>query len=133
MTVLSKKRKLMNSVFILHPWGFVVFLLLGTGLFVFAAAKIQIPVYTTVETEAVREGRAVRVDLGQKEFEAGTPVFLYRSRDDHLEKVTEYKVDKGVLWIEDGESLPLSGKVSIDIQTGGISLLRHILTEGGNR
>ena len=75
----------------------------------------------------------MRVDLRQKEFEAGTPVFLYRSRDDHLEKVTEYKVDKGVLWIEDGESLPLSGKVSIDIQTGGISLLRHILTEGGNR
>ena len=69
----SKKRKLMNSIFILHPWGFVIFLLLGTGLFIFTATKIQIPVYTTVETVVGSEDGIIRLDLGQREFQEGTP------------------------------------------------------------
>lgn len=128
----SKKRKLMNSIFILHPWGFVIFLLLGTGLFIFTATKIQIPVYTTVETVVGREDSIIRLDLEQREFQEGTPVYVYTSRDDHLEKVTEYRMEKGCLLVESGDKLPGSGKVYIDIQTGEISLLRHILTEGGN-
>lgn len=128
----GKIRKIMNEVFILRPWGFVVFLLIGISVFFVVTTKIHIPVYRTVETTAVREGGMIRVDLHKNSFEAGTPVFLYESRDDHLEKVAKYKVEQGCPLIEEGDKLPVSGKVYLDIQIGDISLLRHILTEGGN-
>lgn len=128
----SKMRKMMNEVFILRPWGFIAFLIIGIGAFAAVTTKIHIPVYSTVETTAVSEDGMVRVDLQQKTFEVGTPVFLYKSRDDHLEKVTAYRVEQGCLLIEEGDKLQVAGKIYVDIQTGDISLLRHILTEGGN-
>lgn len=128
----GKVRKIMNEVFILRPWGFVAFLLIGISVFFIVTTRIQIPVYRTVETTAVREGDIIRVDLHKNTFEAGTAVFLYESRDDHLEKVTAYKVQQGCLLIEESDKLPVSGKVYVDIQTSDISLLRHIVTEGGN-
>lgn len=128
----GKMRKMMNEVFILRPWGFVVFLLIGISVFFLVTTRIHIPVYRTVETTAVMEGDVIRVDLQQEVFEAGTPVFLYKSRDDHLEKVTVYKVEQGCLLIEKSGELSMSGNVFVDVQTGEVSLLRHIFTEGGN-
>lgn len=124
----SRKRKILNSLFILHPWGFVIFFVLGAGTFLYTAGRIHIPVYTTVETVVQEEDGIMRVDLHNREFETGTPVFLYESRDDHLEKVTAYHVKEGWLLTDPIDTLPASGKLYVDIQTSEISLLRHILS-----
>lgn len=129
---ISTPRKIMNTLFILHPWGFVIFLLLGVGGFLYTTSRIQIPVYTTVEAAVERENGIMRLDLQQKEFEVGTPVFLYESRDDHLEKVTDYEVEEGWLLTESIDNLPDTGKLYLDIQTDEISLLRHIFIKGGS-
>lgn len=128
----SKKRKLMTSFFVLHPWGFVLFLLLGAGGFILSSAKIRIPVYTTIETSAEKTETGMRIYLQEKEFETGTAVFLYQSRDDHLERVEKYNIENGFLTVDTIDGLPDSGKIYMDIQTGEISLMRHIFTEGGN-
>lgn len=126
----SKKRKFMNTLFILHPWGFVIFLLLGAVGFLYTTSRIQIPVYTTVETLVEKENGVMRLDLQNKDFMTGTPVFLYESRDDHLEKVTDYEVEEGWLLTEPIDKLPDTGRLYLDIQTDEISLLRHIFIEG---
>lgn len=123
----SSKRKFLNSFFVLHPWGFLIFLVLGAGTFLYTAIRIHIPVYTTVETVVKEENGIIRVDLHDREFMTGTPVFLYESRDDHLEKVTAYDVKEGWLLTNSIPALPGSGKLYVDIQTSEISLLRHIL------
>lgn len=128
----SRKRKFMNTIFILHPWGFVIFMLLGVGVFIYLAERIDIPVYTTVETVAEMQDGVMRLNLHGREFETGTPVYLYESRDDHLEKVTDYEMEEGWLLTGPVDTLPDSGKLYVDIQTDEISLLRHIFTEGGN-
>lgn len=124
----SRKRKILNSLFILHPWGVIIFLVLGAGTFLYTAGRIHIPVYTTVETVVEEEDGIMRVDLHDREFKSGTPVFLYESRDDHLEKVTAYQVKEGWLLTDSIDTLPASGKLYVDIQTSEISLLRHILS-----
>ena len=128
----SKKRKTLTTFFILRPWGFIFFLLFGAGMFIFFASKIQIPVYTTLETTVIQKNGIVKLNLENKTFKEGTPVFLYKSRDDHLEKVTNYKIKDGCLLIDSSKTLPDSGKIYIDIQTDEISLLLHIFKEGGN-
>lgn len=128
---ISTPRKIMNTLFILHPWGFVIFLLLGVGGFFYTASNIQIPVYTTLETAVEKENGVMCLDLGKNVFETGTPVFLYESRDDHLEKVTAYEVKEGCLMTDVIDSLPDSGKIYMDVQTDEISLLRHIFANGG--
>ena len=122
----------MNSLFILHPVGFILFLVLGVGTFFLVATKIHIPVYTTVETVVEEENGRMCLNLEDNKFEAGTPVYLYQSRDDHLEKVTAYEVREGWLLTDFIDTLPKDGRLYADIQTDEISLLRHIFTEGGN-
>lgn len=124
----SKKRRFLQSHFILRPWGFLIFLVLGAGTFFYLALKIHIPVYSTVETVAEEENGMLRVDLHDSKFEMGTPVFLYVSRDDHLEKVTAYKVKDGWMLTEPIDTLPDSGRLYADIQIGETSLLKHILS-----
>lgn len=125
-------KKLLNSFFVLHPWGFVLFLLLGAGGFILTAEKIRIPVYTTIETTAEKDGSGMRIYLNEKEFTTGTAVFLYQSRDDHLERIDNYKVENGFLTVDSTCGFPDKGKIYVDIQVDEISLMRHIFTEGGN-
>lgn len=128
----DKKRKALTLFFVLRPWGFVLFLLLGAGIFIVTASRIRIPVYTTVETVIEEKNGDIQLNLKQTKFQSGTPVFLYRSRDDHLEKVTEYRVENGCLFTSSADSLPDEGRIYMDVQVDEISLLRHIFTEGGN-
>ena len=67
----SNKRKALTSFFVLRPWGFVLFLLLGAGLFVFTAANIKIPVYTKVETAVTQKNGVIQLSLHNKSFQAG--------------------------------------------------------------
>lgn len=128
----NKKRKTLTTFFILRPWGFIFFLLIGAGLFIFWGEKIKIPVYTTIETNAIQKNGTIKINLGNKSFIKNTPVFVYKSRDDHLEKVTDYRLMDNYLLIENLDTLSVSGKIYIDVQTDEISLLTHIFKEGGN-
>ena len=56
---------------------------------------------------------------------------MYQSRDDFLEKITEYQIEDGYI-VTDDTGVFLNGeKINIDFQTEEVTLLRHIL-EGGN-
>lgn len=128
----SKKRKMFYQIFVWKPWGFVVFLLLGLGIFFFVTISIQIPVYMTMETMVVKEKDCIQIDLYHKTWKENTPIFLYNSRDDHLEKITEYKIENNSIFVDFVEGLSEKQIIYADIQTDEISLLKHIFIEGGN-
>ena len=122
----SKKKKIFMEFFVRKPFGFVIFLILGTVVFILTASRIQVPVYTTVKTHVEKEEDGIRLDLKNNKFQTGTPVFLYRARDEHLEKITEYRMVDGYIVMEHLDEIQDGEKINIDIQTKEVSLLRHL-------
>lgn len=127
----SRKRKILTYFFVQKPLGFVLFLMLGITAFIVVTGSIKIPVYNTVEAYVEKENDMIRLNLHNQKIQADTPVFLYQSRDDFLEKITEYQMEDGYI-VTDDTGVFLNGeKINIDFQTEEVTLLRHIL-EGGN-
>lgn len=127
----SRKRKILTYFFVQKPLGFVLFLMLGVTAFIVVTGSIKIPVYNTVEAYVEKENDMIRLNLHNEKIQADTPVFLYQSRDDFLEKITEYQMEDGYI-VTDDTGVFLNGeKINIDFQTEEVTLLRHIL-EGGN-
>lgn len=127
----SRKRKILTYFFVQKPLGFVLFLMLGVTAFIVVTGSIKIPVYNTVEAYVEKENDMIRLNLHNQKIQADTPVFLYQSRDDFLEKITEYQIEDGYI-VTDDTGVFLNGeKINIDFQTEEVTLLRHIL-EGGN-
>lgn len=127
----SRKRKILTYFFVQKPLGFVLFLMLGVTAFIVVTGSIKIPVYNTVEAYVEKENDMIRLNLHNQKIQADTPVFLYQSRDDFLEKITEYQLEDGYI-VTDDTGVFLNGeKINIDFQTEEVTLLRHIL-EGGN-
>lgn len=127
----SRKRKILTYFFVQKPLGFVLFLMLGVTAFIVVTGSIKIPVYNTVEAYVEKENDMIRLNLHNQKIQADTPVFLYQSRDDFLEKITEYQMEDGYI-VTDDTGVFLNGeKINIDFQTEEVTLLRHIL-EGGN-
>lgn len=122
----GKKKKVFMEFFVRKPFGFVVFLVLGTAVFLCMADEIQVPVYTTVEAGVEQDEDGIRLNLKGTKFQTGTPVFLYHARDEHLEKITEYRLENGCLVIGHLEKIVEGGKINIDVQTKEVSLLRHL-------
>lgn len=128
----SRRRKIFSDFFVIKPIGFVIFLLLGITVFVIVGSGVNIPVYMTVQTTVEREGDHVRLKLGEEKLLPDTPVFIYQSRDDYLEKIVEYEVDDGYVVMDVRKDLPDKQKVNMDVQTKEISLLKYIFMNGGN-
>lgn len=127
----SRKRKILTYFFVQKPLGFVLFLMLGVTAFIVVTGSIKIPVYNTVEAYVEKENDMIRLNLHNQKIQADTPIFLYQSRDDFLEKITEYQMEDGYI-VTDDTGVFLNGeKINIDFQTEEVTLLRHIL-EGGN-
>lgn len=127
----SRKRKILTYFFVQKPLGFVLFLMLGVTAFIVVTGSIKIPVYNTVEAYVEKGNDMIRLNLHNEKIQADTPVFLYQSRDDFLEKITEYQIEDGYI-VTDDTGVFLNGeKINIDFQTEEVTLLRHIL-EGGN-
>lgn len=122
----GKKKKVFMEFFVRKPFGFVVFLVLGTTVFLYMADRIKVPVYTTVKTSIEQEEDGIRLNLKDIKFQTGTPVFLYHARDEHLEKITEYRMADGYIVIEHLEKNSDGEKINIDVQTKEVSLLRHL-------
>lgn len=123
----SKKKKIFMEFFVRKPFGFVIFLILGTVVFVLIASRIQVPVYTTVKTHVEKAEDRIRLDLKSNKFQTGTPVFLYHARDEHLEKITEYRMVDGYIVMEHLDEIQDGEMINIDIQAKEVSLLRHLL------
>lgn len=127
----SRKRKILTYFFVQKPLGFVLFLMLGVTAFIIVTDSIKIPVYNTVEAYVEKGNDMIRLNLHNQKIQADTPIFLYQSRDDFLEKITEYQLEDGYI-VTDDTGVFLNGeKINIDFQTEEVTLLRHIL-EGGN-
>lgn len=127
----SRKRKILTYFFVQKPLGFVLFLMLGVTAFIVVTGSIKIPVYNTVEAYVEKENDMIRLNLHNQKIQADTPIFFYQSRDDFLEKITEYQMEDGYI-VTDDTGVFLNGeKINIDFQTEEVTLLRHIL-EGGN-
>lgn len=131
MKEISKKRKILTDFFVKRPLGFVIFLMIGIGAFILVSINIRIPVYTTVEAYVEKENDRIKLNLNNQKFQTDTPVFLYQSRDDSLEKITEYQLKDGYIIMEDTGVFSTGEKINIDIQTEEVTLLKHIL-DGGN-
>lgn len=127
----SRKRKILTYFFVQKPLGFVLFLMLGVTAFIVVTGSIKIPVYNTVEAYVEKENDMIRLNLHNQKIQADTPVFLYQSRDDFLEKITEYQMEDGYIVTDDTGAFLNGEKINIDFQTEEVTLLRHIL-EGGN-
>lgn len=128
----SRKRRILTEFFVLRPWGFVIFLVLGTALFSFVSLHIKIPVYTTVETYVEIEDNRIRLALHNQKFQMDKPIFLYHSKDESLEKIMAYQFVGGYIVAEDSGIFSNGEKIKIDIQTKEITLLKNIFAEGGN-
>lgn len=128
----SKIRKRFTDFFVLRPLGFVIYLLLGAVVFIFVSANMKIPVYTTVESYVEKEDDRIRLILHDQKFQMDAPIFLYRSRDDSLKKITVYQIRDGYIVTEDTGVFSNGEKVSMDLQIKEVTLLRHIFMEGGN-
>lgn len=128
----SRKRRVFDTFFVFKPIGFTMFLLFGLITFIGISSNIKIPVYNTIETVVEKEGEYIKLDIGNQELQEDTPIFVYRSRDDYLEKITEYQVESEYIVIDSIDDLPDEQKVNVDIQIKEISLLQHIFRNGGN-
>lgn len=128
----SRKRRVFDTFFVFKPIGFTMFLLFGLITFIGISSNIKIPVYDTIETVVEKEGEHIKLDIGSQELQEDTPIFVYRSRDDYLEKITEYQVESKYIVINSIDDLSDEQKVNVDIQTKEISLLEHIFKNGGN-
>jgi len=122
----SKSKKVFMEFFVRKPFGFVIFLILGTAVFILTANKIQVPVYKTVKACVEKEESGIKLNLRNTRFQKGTPVFLYHARDEHLEKITEYRLDGGYIVMDFMDGISVGEEINIDIQTQEVSLLRHI-------
>ena len=56
----NKKKQILLDIFVLRPWGFVLFLILGIVMFMLVSVNIKIPVYMTVETYAEKENDRIK-------------------------------------------------------------------------
>lgn len=128
----TRKRKILNNFFVLKPIGFLIFLLFGAIGFAVVGNKITIPVYTTVQTIVEKEGDHIKLRLGEQELMEDTPIFVYRSRDDYLEKIKEYQLKDGCIITEQINDLSDKEKINMDVQTTKVSLLKLIFMNGGN-
>lgn len=57
-----KKEKLWRILFVYHPIGFVVLLVLGAVTFLSVASQIRVPVYTSFKTSIEKVQNGIRMD-----------------------------------------------------------------------
>lgn len=129
----DKKEKLWRKWFVHKPVGFVIFFLLGIMAFVYAAVRIQVPVYTSIRTKVEKNGSGMKIDRKKVEVLEDSPIYLYTSREDSMKMVSAYRMDGAYIWVEDENLLKTidTGEIFFDVQTRQESLLTLIFTNGG--
>ena len=130
----SRGKKVFTRLFVTYPIGYVFLLVVSIIVFVWVAYSIQIPIYKTVETSVVDETEKIIVQTGDVLPMKNTPLYLYESREKHIEKIFDYEVDeiKHVVKIPNCK-FENCEKLNVDIQIQQVSLLEYILLNGENQ
>lgn len=122
---MNGKEKIRNAI------CYILFLVIGTILFFAAALQLKVPVYETVDGKITENSREILLE-DKVDFMKDHPVFVYKSREETLEKIETYEVTgKGI--VPSGKSSFAGGeKIKVDVQTEEVSLLKLIFLKGGN-
>lgn len=129
---MKKTKKFTNSR-VAYPVGYTLFLVVGILAFLWIAYSIQIPIYKTVDALVIETTENVVLQIGDVRPMKNTPLYVYKSRTQYIEKILDYNVDetKHVIKIaccnfQDHD------KINIDLQIRQVSLLEYILFNGNN-
>lgn len=109
--------------------SFVFLLVFGVVIFLIVTNCVKIPVYTPVTTEVDTEKNCILVATAGIQIEQDSPIYLYVSRDEKIEKITTYETDLLNSCIEIyGSEFQGKEDVTADVQTGQMTLLKYILS-----
>ncbi len=133
MEHMEKREKTWRILFVVHPIGFVVFLMLGAAAFFGVTSQIQVPVYTSVKTSIEKVENGIRMDRKEAVVWQNSPIYMYQSREDSMEEVSSYEIDGRYILLKNHElgKHIREGEIFLDIQTGQQTLLNLIFTSGG--
>lgn len=125
-------KRFKNSL-IAYSAGYTLFIVAGIFAFLWMAYSIQIPIYKTVESSVIVTTENIVLQIGNATPMKNTPLYVYKSRTQYVEKALHYSVDetKHVVKIaccgfQDHD------KVNIDLQIRQVSLLEYIFFYGDN-
>ncbi len=126
-------RKKFTAVFVTRPIGFILFLCLGVIGFLMVSVTVKIPLYQTMDASIAKEGEKAVLRIGDMDFLSDRPIYVYESREDHLEKIEDYERRPGKIVLNGDIAEWKSGSgVKVDVQLGEKSLLEIIFQNGGN-
>ncbi|MFT3985651.1 MAG: hypothetical protein QM697_17260 [Lachnospiraceae bacterium] len=112
---------------------FTLFLSIGVFIFIMASLMIRVPVYRTIEAEAVYEDDIILLKFPEQEFFVDAPIFVYKKRDDEIQKVTDYLCTPSGICLESYKERDIiEGIVYVDVQVDDINLLQLVFTKGGH-
>lgn len=133
MEHMEKREKTWRILFVYHPIGFVIFLMLGAAVFLGVTSQIQVPVYTSVKTSIEKVENGIRMDRKEAAVWQNSPIYMYQSREDSMEEVSSYEIDGRYILLKNHElgKHIREGEIFLDIQTGQQTLLNLIFTSGG--
>ncbi len=123
-------KRMFTRFFVTYPLGYVIFLFMGVAAFIYIANTIRIPVYHTMETQTSdSQGGMVTIHTGDVVPTEGSPLYLYQSREDGIEKVVEYEMDpRSQTIVVSNSKFANRGNVNVDVHVGNISLLNYIFS-----
>ena len=93
MEHMEKREKTWRILFVVHPIGFVIFLVLGAAMFLGVTSQIQVPVYTSVKTSIEKVENGIRMDRKEVAVWHNSPIYMYQSRENSMEEVSSYEID----------------------------------------
>lgn len=133
MANVEKQEKFWRKLFVHHPIGFVVFLVLGAVIFLGVTSQIKVPVYTSVKTTVEKVENGIRMDRKGVGIWESSPIYIYHSREDLMEKISSYEIEDKYILLKNHELEENigEGEIFLDIQTGQETLLKLIFTSGG--
>lgn len=109
--------------------SFISLLVFGVVIFSIVTNHVKIPVYTSVKTEVDAEKNCIVVATAGAQMEQDSPIYLYVSRDEKIEKITTYESDPLNSCIEIyGSAFQGKKNVTADVQTGQMTLLKYIVS-----
>ena len=110
--------------------AFVLYLFLGAAGFLFASNRLYVPVYDVVEG-TVQGEHAVLCSENLPEACGGEPVFLYKAREESVEKIENFQMQKNRIQFEENTAFADGTTVTLEIPTRKVTVLWSIFRKGG--
>lgn len=129
----SKGRKLFVRYFIEKPILYFLLLVVGCSAFIIIFLSVKVPVFATVKANVSNENGKVLLTFDDVEYNPDEAIFLYESRDAVVEKIERYTpFENGIVIPKEKFPFENRTRVNADLQIGSMTLLKFIVTRGGN-